>query len=533
MAVVVEQTIPFDSSSLDLENSSRWNNLLPLVRPTVKVVQTPKGQTILVDEAFAKSKYIRIAAVGSSGNFSSKLLDERNVTAIVTERAGGGLLTAQDVQHAIYTSGIQQDQGVVVVRCGNQSRVQVHGSDIVEVETEGELQQDHSLHLLGNSTESCKTSIHQTAELLKSFMKSATTAHSNFHTEKSNGNPAVVNAEGTFGYEQAKQAVEKDLAHAMKDVAHTAQSVRVVYSVHFSDINGLSRLENYIVAGEIADYLGKSDSCVILPVVDFSLDSQNIPYQLSHSTILNHKEMARGFAISIAPIPDHFVAAQSKPKRPEPSSQSNDAALKKTLSPSSSQMTFSDADARKRIETGCNAVIKEEPRITEYDTVVGDGDCGYTLRDGSTKVLQFIEGKDLANLPETVAALVSDLEVSMGGTSGALYCIYLTALAASLASESSIPKALKAALEEMYKYTRARLGDRTMMDALIPYIEELNSSGDTKQALAKAKEGVEGTKKMEATLGRSAYLDESATLGVPDRGAYGLYILLEGLSTGS
>lgn len=206
--------------------------------------------------------------------------------------------------------------------------------------------------------------------------------------------------------------------------------------------------------------------------------------------------------------------------------------MKQALDPSSSQMSFSDADVRKRIQAGCNAVIKEEPTITEYDTVVGDGDCGYTLRDGAKQVLSFIEGKDLSRLPETVAALVRDLEVSMGGTSGALYCIYLTALARALSTEPSVPKALKAALEQMFKYTRARLGDRTMMDALIPYIETLESSNDTKQALEKAKEGVEGTKTMEAKLGRSTYLDESATQGVPDPGAYGLYILLNGMSSG-
>jgi hypothetical protein len=69
-----------------------------------------------------------------------------------------------------------------------------------------------------------------------------------------------------------------------------------------------------------------------------------------------------------------------------------------------------------------------------------------------------------------------------------------------------------------------------MMDALIPFIDTLVDSGDTKDALAKAKEGVEGTKKMEATLGRSAYLDDSTTQGVPDPGAYGLYVLLQGMS---
>jgi len=194
-------------------------------------------------------------------------------------------------------------------------------------------------------------------------------------------------------------------------------------------------------------------------------------------------------------------------------------------------MTFTDAEVRQRIQAGCRAVIQAEPTITEYDTIVGDGDCGYTLRDGAKQVLAFIEGKDLTRLPETVTALVHDLEVNMGGTSGALYCIYLTALAGALATEASVPKALRAALEQLLKYTRARLGDRTMMDALIPFVDTLNASDDVKAAIEEAMKGVEGTKKMEAKLGRSTYLDESATQGTPDPGAYGLLVLLRGMST--
>lgn len=257
MAVVVEQTVPFSAEVLDLENTSRWNNLFPLIRPTVKVVQTPKGQSILVDQSHAKSKYVRVAAVGSVGNFSSKLLDERNICAIVTERQGAGLLTAGDIQHAVYSGGIGEQQGVVVVRSGGQRRVEVHRSDLVEVQTEGEFQLDHVLHLLGSATESCRTSVHQTAELLKSFAKSAAVAHSKFDTQKSQNNPAVSHESGTFGYDKAKEAVERDLKSILKHSAHTAQTVPVTYSVHFSDVNGLSRLENYILAGEIANYLGK------------------------------------------------------------------------------------------------------------------------------------------------------------------------------------------------------------------------------------------------------------------------------------
>lgn len=525
MAVVVEQTIPFPPEALDLQNAQRWNDLYPLIRPSVKQVQTAKGQHILVDEALVKSKYVNIAAIGNLSNFSSKLLDDKSVTAIVTEKAGAGVLTTQDITHAL------EKQGLVVVRSGKNRNVQVHGSDVIEVEAAGELESDHLIHLLGHATESCRSSLHQTTDLVNAFVKSASTAFVTFQTEKAGGKPAISGSDGVAsGYDDVKSAIEKELGKMLK--GQTAQSGQITYSIHYSDINGLSRLENYILAKEIADLCRKSPSALLTKANSLTSfpDSQNIPFRLSHSTILNHREAARGFALSICPIPTHNLSPQPKPQPDTTSTTSNGTPLSKTLSPSTAQMAFDDAQVRARIHAGCAAVIKEEPTITEYDTIVGDGDCGYTLRDGAKQVLSFIKGKDLARLPETVAALVHDLEVNMGGTSGALYCIFLTALAASLASEQSVPKALKGALEQLLKYTRARLGDRTMMDALIPFVETLEATGDVDLAVRKASEGVDGTKKMEAKLGRSTYLDESATQGVPDPGAYGLLVLLQGMA---
>lgn len=260
MAVVVEQTVPFPASSLDLQNAHRWNDLFPLIRPSVRRVQTAKGQHILVDDALAKSKYVNVAAVGNLGSFSSKLLDDKHVTAMVTEKSGAGMLTAQDIQHTLQSVGAGKEQGVVIVRSGRKRNVEVHGSDIVEVEADGELESDHVIHLLGHATESCRASLHQTTELLKLWAKGATTAHSKFHTEKAGGAPAVKHASGeTLGYEKVKHAVERDLEHVMK--SQDAQTGQITYSVHYSDVNGLSRLENYILAKEIAEYLGKSIDC--------------------------------------------------------------------------------------------------------------------------------------------------------------------------------------------------------------------------------------------------------------------------------
>ncbi|EMF13778.1 Dak phosphatase [Sphaerulina musiva SO2202] len=515
MAIVVEQTLPFPSSTLDLENATRWTTLLPLIRPSLKTVRTPEGQDLVVNTARAAGNHVDIIAIGTGGNLSSKVLDSKHVTAIIiTQHMGASAIRAADLPRVLESAGIQCPRGVVVVRAGKQRRLDVHQSDVLEFQTNGELEQDHVLQLLRTATETTRSDVRNISDMLQAFAAEAVTTNSKFHAVKTDGGPAVLHHDGVQVFEKAKNAVERDLKHLFQQLS--PQSEDIVYSVHYSDVNGLSRLENYIIANDIASYL----------------DCQEVRYTLSHSTILNHTDHARGFSMSVCPLPSHFIAAKPKPKAHQPiGATSGTTKTTKSLSPTTPKIVFEDASIRNRIENGCNAVINEELVITEYDTIVGDGDCGYTLRDGAKKVLSFIADKDLGQLPATLADLVAELEVNMGGTSGALYCIFLTALVSSLASEDSVAKALKQALEELCQYTNARVGDRTMMDALIPFVDTLVMEGDVELATAKAKQGVEGTKMLEAKLGRSSYLDESATRGVPDPGAYGLLVLLQGMAS--
>jgi len=226
-------------------------------------------------------------------------------------------------------------------------------------------------------------------------------------------------------------------------------------------------------------------------------------------------------------VPAEYLAPQPKPSNTLATTTAAASSTKRKEG--TYKIQFSDPKVRKIITAGCERVIKEEPTITEYDTIVGDGDCGYTLRDGAKQVMSFITNTDLEKLPSTLGDLVDDLEVNMGGTSGALYCIFLSSLAQNLWDAPTFADALQGALDSLLKYTRARLGDRTCLDCLIPFVETLQETGDSKKALEEAEKGVETTKKLEAKLGRSSYLDEAATRGVPDPGAYGLLMLLEGM----
>lgn len=125
----------------------------------------------------------------------------------------------------------------------------------------------------------------------------------------------------------------------------------------------------------------------------------------------------------------------------------------------------------------------------------------------------------------------------MDGTSGAIYAIYLNSLTHALrqqgpgeATGKVWGAALAQASEALKKYTPARPGDRTLVDALHPFVETLSSTGDLKKAAEAARKGAEGTKGMKASLGRTVYIGGSGFQEVPDPGAWGLSEFFLGLA---
>lgn len=138
--------------------------------------------------------------------------------------------------------------------------------------------------------------------------------------------------------------------------------------------------------------------------------------------------------------------------------------------------------------------------------------------------------------------VIKVVEVAMDGTSGALYAIFLNALAYGLRQHSpSSPqpattetwaKVLDASVQSLSKYTPAKPGDRTLMDALYPYVQTLLESGNIDSATEAAQKGAQGTKGMRASLGRTVYVGGEGFEEVPDPGAHGLAEFLVGLSDG-
>ncbi|OMP83204.1 Dihydroxyacetone kinase [Diplodia seriata] len=198
------------------------------------------------------------------------------------------------------------------------------------------------------------------------------------------------------------------------------------------------------------------------------------------------------------------------------------------------------------LRTACSAALAAEPDITKYDIQMGDGDCGEAVAGvcnallASMKAAPFIT--KVPNLFTCLSSINSSLE-DMGGSLGAILSILLTAFAGSLQRAVKaegkldvgiIGDAAGEALEALKAYTGARVGDRTVMDTLIPWCETLRATREVGKALAAAEEGAKKTAGMKARFGRATYVGETKQeeqMG-PDPGAYAVAIFLRGLVEG-
>jgi dihydroxyacetone kinase len=187
------------------------------------------------------------------------------------------------------------------------------------------------------------------------------------------------------------------------------------------------------------------------------------------------------------------------------------------------------------IQAAATAVINYRDNLNEWDSKVGDGDCGSTMFRGATAILEDMKKYYPLNDPaETVNEIGSSIRRVMGGTSGIIYDIFCKAAYAQLKADShSVIKpvhwadAFEAAVAAISKYGGASAGYRTLLDALIPATsvlkEKLAAGDDAVEAFVlssqAALDGAESTKEMQAQAGRSTYVSGEILATVPDPGA--------------
>jgi triose/dihydroxyacetone kinase / FAD-AMP lyase (cyclizing) len=129
-----------------------------------------------------------------------------------------------------------------------------------------------------------------------------------------------------------------------------------------------------------------------------------------------------------------------------------------------------------RVLKSCaNECIAAEHELTHQDKLVGDGDCGQTIKQGAEGIMATLTSLRVDDLGTAALQVAGAVGKTMGGTSGALYNLFFTAASiplkgvqADAATPAVWAEALTSGVDAIKKYGRARTGDRSMVDALEP-----------------------------------------------------------------
>lgn len=182
-------------------------------------------------------------------------------------------------------------------------------------------------------------------------------------------------------------------------------------------------------------------------------------------------------------------------------------------------------------------VIAAEDMLTEIDSHFGDADHGLTMVKIGNAIKSAIEDAD-GGIQEMLDDVAMAVMVLNGGSAVPLWNTWLDGLQEEAPEGTEVDtdqlKAMFAnALSELADISGAEIGDKTMMDAVIPASEAVAAySGDEaglfEVAATAAKQGAENSKNFVSKFGRAKSYGEK-TIGTPDAGAVSMACFFKGL----
>lgn len=320
-----------------------------------------------------------------------------------------------------------------------------------------------------------------------------------------------------------------------------------------NNYGGLSVLELHALADEVQiqlDSTWKIKPCrTLFGAFETSLDAPGFSISLCNLTAA--ARTAGQSVEDLVRLFDRPTTAVSWPNTTRSSSLSQRRDISSVTESSSNQQVSSDSSPQinpslleKAIRHACERAIAAEPKLTQWDMIMGDGDCGEAVQGLAEAILQRIGAgcAQSGNVCEVIRSILQDVD-NMGGTLGAIFGVLLSAflsslrkLAAGAQLGSQSPEiyadALQSAVSSLKFHTGARVGDRTVMDVLLPFQEEFSRTKKFLSAVKMAAETAEGTRKLKAKFGRATYVGDASRQEVPDPGAWALYEILAGLADG-
>ena len=196
------------------------------------------------------------------------------------------------------------------------------------------------------------------------------------------------------------------------------------------------------------------------------------------------------------------------------------------------------------LASAARAVKENHELLSRLDSCGGDGDHGATMKRAMGTLEQVIADDALRTTPELLDAIGWSIMGVDGGATGPLFGSFFIGMAGAAKGKERLGTGELAALFEaglaaVRKYTRADVGDKTMMDALIPAVESLRRAADEGAdpatafdgAAAAAEAGARSTAGLRARFGRAKNVGERS-VGHQDPGAVSVSLLVGGMAEG-
>jgi dihydroxyacetone kinase-like protein len=204
--------------------------------------------------------------------------------------------------------------------------------------------------------------------------------------------------------------------------------------------------------------------------------------------------------------------------------------------------TASLGDVEAVVRIIAQVCVDNEKYFGDLDAVVGDGDFGYSMARGFELVIQDWDGFDRADIGTFLKKIAIVITSRIGGTSGPIWGTALlraasTAGPVTTLEPEQVVAMLRASIEGIKARGRSDLGDKTLLDAVVPAVdtieEQIAARADTattlRAAAVTAREKAEATRSMQAMRGRASYTGERS-IGTLDAGAVAVAVMFEALA---
>ena len=191
-----------------------------------------------------------------------------------------------------------------------------------------------------------------------------------------------------------------------------------------------------------------------------------------------------------------------------------------------------------RLQNACAAVTAAEQELTEIDSRFGDADHGLTMSK-IAKAVSAAAGESEGGIQAMLDDAAMAVMVLNGGSAVPLWNTWLDGLQEEAPEGNEIDTAgiqaiFAKALKALSDMSGAKVGDKTMMDALIPASQAIaaysgsDEAGLFDAAAQAALQGAEASKQFVSKFGRAKSYGEQ-TIGTPDAGAASMAYFFQGL----